>query len=189
MSAPLTAAEGAALAGLAVAAIAARLAGHRLAGSPPDAPALQAPGASFVTLENGGRLRGCIGTLEPARPLYRDVIRNAVRAMADPRLPPVTAADWPGLDVSISVLSPPETLPCPTREALLAALRPGTDGLILTHGRRRATFLPKVWKKLPSPDRFVAALLLKGGWPAGQWPPGLSASRYQVVEFRDRPPR
>jgi AmmeMemoRadiSam system protein A len=189
MSAPLTAAEEAALAELAVAAIAARLAGHRLAGAALDAPALQAPGASFVTLENGGRLRGCIGTLEPARPLYRDVIRNAVRAMTDPRLPPVTAADWPGLDVSISVLSPPETLPCSTREALLAALRPGTDGLILTHGPRRATFLPKVWKKLPTSDRFVAALLRKGGWPAEQWPSGLTARRYTVHEFADHSPR
>ena len=189
MSAPLAAADGAALAELAVAAIAAQLAGHRVAGAALGAPALQAPGASFVTLENGGRLRGCIGTLEPARPLHRDVVRNAVRAMTDPRLPPVTPADWPGLDVSVAVLSAPETLPCPTREALLAALRPGTDGLILTHGPRRATFLPKVWKKLPSPDRFVTALLRKGGWPAEGWPPGLTARRYTVHEFADRSPR
>jgi AmmeMemoRadiSam system protein A len=189
MSAPLTAAEGAALAGLAVAAIAARLAGHALAGSMPEPPAMRKPGASFVTLEAGGRLRGCIGSLEPARPLYRDVIRNAVRAMADPRLPPVTATDWPELDVSVAILSSAQPLPCPTRESLLASLRPGEDGLILSHGRRRATFLPKVWQKLNTPERFVAALLAKGGWPAEQWPPGLSASRYQVFEFHDRSPR
>jgi uncharacterized protein len=189
MSAPLTAADGTALAQLAAAAIAARLAGHALAGAEPDSAALRAYGASFVTLEAGGRLRGCIGSLEPTRPLYQDVIRNAVRAMADPRLPPVTAADWPELDVSVSVLSAAEPLPCPTREALLAALRPGEDGLILSHGRRRATFLPKVWQKLATPERFVAGLLAKGGWPVEQWPAGISAGRYRVDEFYDRAPR
>jgi AmmeMemoRadiSam system protein A len=186
MSAPLTAADGEVLAGLAVAAVAARLAGHPLAGAAPDSPALQGRGASFVTLETGGALRGCIGSLEPVRPLYRDVTRNAVRAMADPRMPPVTAADWAWLDVSVSVLSPPEPLPCPTLDTLLAALRPGLDGLVLSSGRRRATFLPQVWEKLPTPERFVAALLAKGGWPAGGWPPGLFANRYTVIEFHDR---
>jgi AmmeMemoRadiSam system protein A len=183
MSAPLTAAEGQALAELAVAAIAARLAGHALAGSRPESAALRAPGASFVTLEAGGRLRGCIGSLEHIRPLYQDVVRNAVHAMSDPRLPPVTAADWPTLTVTVAVLSPAEPLRSPTRDALLAALRPGVDGLILARGRRRATFLPKVWRKLATPERFVAALLKKGGWPAEPWPSDLAASRYTVVEF------
>jgi AmmeMemoRadiSam system protein A len=182
MSAPLTAAEGGMLAGLAVAAVAARLAGHPLAAPAPAAPALRSHGASFVTLLAGDRLRGCIGSLEPVRPLYRDVTRNAVRAMADPRLPPVTDADWPALVVSVSVLSAPEPVACATREALLAALRPGVDGLILAAGRRRATFLPKVWEKLPAPEQFLAALLAKGGWPAGRWPAGLSAARYTTTD-------
>jgi uncharacterized protein len=183
MSAPLTAADGEALAGLAVAAIAARLAGHALAATAPESAALRAGGASFVTLERGGRLRGCIGSLEPVRPLYRDVVRNAVRAMADPRMPPVTAAEWPELTVSVAVLSAAEPLPCPTRDVLLSALRPGVDGLVLVHGRRRATFLPKVWRKLATPERFVAGLLAKGGWPPESWPAGLAASRYTVAEF------
>jgi len=189
MSAPFTAADGQALAGLAVAAVAARLAGHPLAGAAPVSTALRAHGASFVTLTTGGALRGCIGSLEPVRPLYRDVTRNALRAMTDPRLPPVTPPDWPVLDISVSVLSPAEPLPCPTRESLLAALRPGVDGLTLTAGRRRSTFLPAVWEKLPTPDRFVAGLLAKGGWPARGWPAGLSADRYTAVEFHDRSPR
>lgn len=188
---PPRAAEGALLAELAVAAIAARLAGHPLDGSvpTPDAPALRERGATFVTLETGGQLRGCIGSLDPVRPLYRDVTRNAVRAMTDPRLPPVTADDWPRLDVCVTVLAPAEPVPCAHRAGLLSALRPGVHGLTLTHGRRRATFLPRVWEKLPTPERFVAALLAKGGWPAEPWPAGLSATRYTAVEFHDRSPR
>jgi AmmeMemoRadiSam system protein A len=189
MSAPVTAADGEALVGLAVAAVAARLAGHPLAGAVPGSSALRARGASFVTLAAGQVLRGCIGSLEPVRPLFRDVARNAVRAMADPRLPPVTTADWATLDISVSVLSAPEPVPCGGPDVLLASLRPGVDGLTLMAGRRRVTFLPKVWEKLPTAERFVAALLAKGGWPAGRWPAGLSASRYTAVEFHDRSPR
>lgn len=189
MGAPLTPAEGAALASLAVAAVAARLAGHPLDGAAPESAALRATGATFVTLATDGTLRGCIGTLAPVRPLFRDATRNAVRAMTDPRLPPVTGEDWPDLDVSVSVLSATAKLPCADRAELLAALRPGVDGLTLARGSRRATFLPAVWQKLPAPERFLAALLAKGGWPADTWPSGLTASRYTVVEFHDRAPR
>lgn len=191
--------DGALLARLAAAAVGARLAGRRVEsavdGQPlpinvHEFPALVAKAASFVTLERCGMLRGCVGSLEAARPLYRDVLRNAVRAMNDPRLPPVCLEDWPDLDVKVSVLGPPEPVPAASREALVAALRPGVDGLILTDGRRRATFLPAVWDKLPDPERYVAALLNKGGWPDGdEWPRGLAARRYVSKEFRDPAPR
>ena len=43
-------------------------------------PALQAEGASFVTLTVHGGLRGCIGALEPYQPLADDVREHAVAA-------------------------------------------------------------------------------------------------------------
>ncbi len=185
----LSPAEGAALARLAAAAIRDRLAGRTARGRPPSADVLLALGASFVTLETGGSLRGCIGTLDPVRPLYLDVARNAVRALVDPRMPPVTAAEWPRLDISVSVLSAPEPLPAGSREELVDALRPGIDGLIIADAGRRATFLPVVWRKVAEPVGFVAALLAKGGWPADRWPDGLRAARYTASEFHDRAPR
>jgi AmmeMemoRadiSam system protein A len=192
MSAPpgrLTSADGAVLARLAATAIRARLTGRAPDGRLPAARALRATGASFVTLECAGALRGCIGTLEPIRPLYRDVARNAVRAMVDPRLPPVTANEWPVLDVKVSVLSSAEPLLVAGPAELLATLRPGVDGLILADGERRATFLPAVWAKLPDPEHFLRALLDKGGWSPGRWPTGLTAQRYTAAEYRDTTPR
>lgn len=185
----LTPDEGAALACLAAWGVAAKLRGLATDGRPPAEARLRALGASFVTLEAAGRLRGCIGTLYPARPLYLDVARNARRAAEDPRLPAVTATDWPRLDVSVSVLTPPRPLAAAGVAELAAALRPGLDGLILQDGRRRATFLPKVWHKLPDPADFVRALLDKGGWPARGWPAGVRASRYTSVDFTDAAPR
>ncbi len=190
MSEPeLTGADGTALARLAVAAVASQLRHLAPDGRPPNSVVLRALGASFVTLENTGRLRGCVGTLDAARPLYLDVTRNACRAMHDPRLPAVTEADWPSLDVKVSVLTSPEPIPVASREELLARLRPGVDGLLLCAGSRRATFLPTVWQKLADPERFLAALLVKGGWSAKGWPAGLTVARYRSIEFADRSPR
>ncbi len=176
------------LTGLAVQVIRERFAGRPYAPPRPEQPALLEPGASFVSLERAGILRGCIGTLEPARPLYLDVARNAARATNDPRLPALTADEWPDLEVTIAVLAPPEPLPSGDLAGLTAALRPGVDGLILSGRGRRATFLPSVWRKLPEPARFVAALLAKGGWSSAE-ADRLTAQRYAVTEFRDVAPR
>jgi uncharacterized protein len=175
--------EGAVLVALAAAAIGARLAGLRTEPAVPAAERLASPGASFVTLERGGRLRGCIGSLDPRCPLYLDVVRNALRAMVDPRLPPVTGDELPDLAVKVSVLSAHEPLPG-DRAAVERALRPGTDGVLISDGQRRATFLPSVWAKLPTPTAFLDALLAKGGW--ARWPEDLVAKRYTTVEYAGR---
>lgn len=146
-------------------------------------PRLRLPGASFVTLRRHGELSGCIGSLEPARPLWHDVARNArSAATADPRFPPLRPRDLDGLAVKVSVLSAVEPLPA-GREALLAILRPGVDGVLVEAGGRRGTFLPAVWEALPEADAFLAALLAKAGLPPAGWPADLRAWRYTTDEF------
>ncbi len=187
MGAQLTAAQGQLLVELAIDAVYAQLTRVSHAPARPDDPELAAPGACFVTLTSRGVLRGCVGSLAPRRPLYLDVWRNAESAMDDPRLPRVTATDWPTLDVEVSVLSPLEPVPAGDADELLAALRPGRDGLVIAADGRRATFLPAVWAKLAEPDRFLAALLAKGRWDG--WPPDAEAWRYTSQEFHDRAAR
>jgi MEMO1 family protein len=150
----------------------------------PDVPErLCLPGASFVTLERQGELAGCIGSLEPTRPLWRDVALNARNAaFADPRFPPLGEADVDGLVVKVSVLSPLERLPADP-DGLVAALRPGIDGLLVEAGERRGTFLPAVWAKLPTPEAFVEALLDKAGFAGDGWPHDLEAWGYTTDDF------
>jgi AmmeMemoRadiSam system protein A len=182
-------ADGAALAKIAAATVRARLLSRPVPAEVPERNVLTLPGASFVTLEAGGRLRGCIGTIEAARPLYLDVIRNAQRAMRDPRMAPVEASEWPALDIKVAVLTPGGPIAAGSREEFVAALRPGVDGVLITDGQKRATFLPAVWAKISDRQKFVDALLAKGGWPTGQWPAGLVASTYTAAEYRDPAPR
>ena len=179
----LSAADGEYLVRLAAATVHAHLGGTAVNGQAPRSHVLRRVGCSFVTLERHHALRGCIGTLEPSRPLYRDVARNAARAMTDPRLSPLTVDEWPELSVSVSVLGLPEPMRARGLAELHRQLRPRVDGLILTAGSRQATFLPAVWDRLPAPDEFVAALLAKGGWTADRLPPGIRAHRYTVMEF------
>jgi uncharacterized protein len=148
------------------------------------APGLAVRRSSFVTLRRGEELRGCCGTLEAPRPLAEDVWRNAwAAAFNDHRFSPLTAAEWPHVNVHLSLLTPPEPLDVTSEEQLLALLRPAIDGLILESDIGRATFLPAVWEQIPEPAQFVRHLKMKAGWPATYWSNRVRAFRYGTESF------
>jgi len=146
---------------------------------------LRATAASFVTLREGGELRGCIGTVDAHRPLGDDVAHNArAAAYRDPRFPPVTADIRDRLEVEVSVLSARVPIEAASEAELVALLRPGVDGLVLEYEELRATFLPQVWESLPDPVDFLAELRRKAGLPVRFWHPRLAVSRYTVEKYR-----
>lgn len=148
---------------------------------------LDRPGATFVTLRGAdGSLRGCIGSLEAHRPLGDDVVANAVAAaLRDPRFPPVTATELPALKMEVSVLTTPEVMEARDEQEVRRRLRPGIDGVILSLGARRATFLPQVWEELPDPADFLRQLKRKAGWSAGFWDADLVVETYQVRAWEE----
>ncbi len=149
---------------------------------------LDTPGASFVTLTEGGELRGCIGSLEARRPLGDDVRANAANAaLRDPRFTPLTAAELPRVRIEVSVLSPAEPMAARTEAEAIAELRPGIDGVVLDAGPRRATFLPQVWQEVPAPARFLALLRRKAGLPTDLWRDSWRLSRYTVRAWQEDP--
>jgi AmmeMemoRadiSam system protein B/AmmeMemoRadiSam system protein A len=158
-----------------------------LASIPPAAsPAFEAPGAVFVTLLLDGRLRGCIGSLEPHRPLREDLRANAVAAaFRDPRFPPLSAAEFARVRVEVSELEPAEPLVAGSETEAWAAVEPGIHGVILEWGRHRSTFLPQVWAQLPTPREFFAALKCKAGLPADFWAPDVRLARYTVRKWAE----
>lgn len=142
-------------------------------------------GASFVTLEKHGRLRGCIGSLIASRPLSEDISSNAASAaLHDPRFPPLQAKELPDVRVSISILSAPVRINCKTEAELVATLEPGRDGLILHYGAQRATYLPSVWEQLPDPVQFVAELKRKAGLAESFWRDEIICQRYSAHYIR-----
>jgi AmmeMemoRadiSam system protein A len=150
------------------------------------APALRELRAAFVTLNRGGRLRGCIGHLQACQALVQDVAENAYSAaFRDPRFRPLGADELADLEVHISVLSPPEPMSVSSEADLLRQIRPGIDGLTLEAGGNRGTFLPAVWESLPQPEQFLSHLKRKAGLPPDYWSDAMRVSRYTTEAFDD----
>lgn len=149
---------------------------------------LTQPGATFVTLTRDNELRGCIGSLEPKRPLAEDVRVHAVAAaMEDYRFPAVEEHEVDHLCIEISRLTSPQLIGSQDPESILSQIRPGVDGVILQKGARRATFLPQVWNKVPEVDVFLEMLCRKMGSAADCWKePGVQVFTYQVEKFQER---
>ena len=149
-------------------------------------PALALPGATFVTLTQNGQLRGCIGSLQAHRPLDQDVRANAVAAaFRDPRFPPLTLAELARTRVEVSLLTAPVPMSFSSEADAVSQLRPHVDGIILTAGQQRGTFLPQVWEQLPEPRMFMAHLKQKAGLPADWWSSEVQLQRYEVQKWKE----
>jgi AmmeMemoRadiSam system protein A len=141
----------------------------RLSVTPEPSGRLAEPGMSFVTWKRHGRLRGCIGSVEPVRPLWADVEANAIHALLrDPRFPPAAPDELPHCRAEISVLSPFLPVSDP-----LSAVEVGVHGLLVEKGQRRGLLLPQVavewgWDV----STFLRHACLKAGLPEEAWREG-----------------
>jgi len=164
--------------------------GSRTLPEPGDDPALTQAAATFVSLERGDALLGCIGALTPSEALVTNVARNAWNAaFADPRLPSVTSDDFAVMTITVSVLSPLTPMRARSWRDVQRAVRPGRDGLLVEAAGHRATLLPSVWEKLPDPDQFLDVLWHKAGLRPRDWLPGTKVRRYTTEELTDAGPR
>lgn len=127
-------------------------------------PKLAEPGAAFVTIQERGALRGCIGSIIAHRALIDDIIENAkAAAFSDPRFPPLSAEEFENITIEVSILTEPKPLEYSDIDDLKSKITPKKDGVILKYDGYQATFLPQVWEELPNFDDFFAHLCLKAG--------------------------
>jgi AmmeMemoRadiSam system protein A len=153
-------------------------------GSPPPVDANRYPASlrerrsAFVTLRLAGELRGCVGDLDARLPLAEAVARNAFNSARDTRFPPLSRDELAEFAIEISVLSPLMRLAFDSEADLLAQLRPGIDGLVLSEGGLRGTFLPAVWQSLPDPRDFLRELKRKAHLPEDHWSDRIEVQRY-----------
>ena len=135
--------------------------------------------ACFVSIKaRSGALRGCIGTLAPSqRSLDREIITNAVSAATrDPRFPPMTCEELPGVLFSVDVLSDPE----PVTD--LADLDPREWGVIISKGGRCGVLLPDL-EGVDTVEDQLAIALRKAGIADLR---GASVERFRVDRFKER---
>ena len=104
-----------------------------------DAPILRERRGVFVTLKHSGRLRGCIGRIEPDAPLASLLPAVAVlSATSDPRFPVVSLDELTGLEIEISLLTTPLLI------TDVAEIEIGRHGVMVSARGRRGLLLPQV---------------------------------------------
>jgi len=142
-------------------------------------PAMKQVMGAFVTLHAHGKLRGCIGEIEPHRPLYQAVMANAINAgTKDYRFPSVTLNEIPDLEFEISALTPPQPVEKPEEIVI------GKHGMTIEKAGRRAVFLPQVapeqgWDR----DTTLDHLCLKAGLSPNAWRENTAFTVFEAVVF------
>ena len=141
---------------------------------------LSARAACFVSIKTlTGDLRGCIGTIEPAKEtLAEEVIMNAINAATrDPRFEPIAADELSNLRYSVDILGVPE----PTS---FEDLDPATYGVIVEDesGAFRGLLLPDI-EGVDTAARQVEIAARKAGIAAGS---PLKLSRFRVDRYREK---
>lgn len=138
-------------------------------------------GAVFVTLEKGGNLRGCIGSIIPQRALIRDIITNARNAAySDPRFNPVDKSEIKDLSIAVSLLSIPKPMTFKDEEDLLSQIRQNVDGIIIRDGNYQAVYLPSVWEQIPDKQMFLNSLKVKAGMKPDHFSKTFEAYRFET---------
>jgi hypothetical protein len=139
---------------------------------------------AFVTLQEKGKLRGCIGEIQPRRPVYQAVIERAIdAAVHDRRFSPVKAQEVTNLVIEISALTPPHPVDS-YRDIVL-----GRDGIVLTKGMASAVFLPQV-----APEQHwtledtLNNLSAKAGLPQDGWKDGAGFQIFEAEVFHEGAP-
>lgn len=101
---------------------------------------LQKRAGVFVSIHENGRLRGCIGTIQPVTDcIAEEIVRNGVSACSeDPRFAPVREDELASLEISVDVLGTTETIAGP------GDLDPKRYGVVVTRGHRRGLLLPNL---------------------------------------------
>lgn len=130
----------------------------------------------FVSLKKKGKLRGCIGTLQPTKEnVVDEIIQNAVSAAThDHRFPPVTSSELDKLEYSIDVLSEPE------RISGKEDLDPKRYGVIVKSKELRGLLLPDL-EGVDTPEEQIRIAAMKAGIYSAE---GMELSRFEVKRYK-----
>lgn len=126
---------------------------------------------AFVSLKIDGKLRGCIGTIEPYRAnLAKEIISNAISAATqDPRFSPVSREELDKISYSVDVLEKPEKV------ADFSMLDTKEYGVIVKSGYRTGVLLPDI-EGVDSAEQQVSIALRKAGIS--------NAEKYDLYRFK-----
>lgn len=145
----------------------------------------------FVTLNNSGGLRGCIGYPLPEKKLYQALEDAAIAsAVEDPRFPPVRLEELNSMTFEVTVLTPPTRIEVNEPQEFLSKIKVGQDGLIVKFGYNSGLLLPQVpveygWNE----KEFLEHTCEKAGLPKDYWKKsGVEIQKFEGIVFKEKVP-
>lgn len=133
----------------------------------------------FVSLWNKDVLRGCIGCVNPAKPLEDLIIEATLKsAVKDPRFSPIHLEEIPKLTVEISIMTEPKPIE-------IAKIEIGRHGLIVAFEDKIGLLLPYVAQQNNwDVKTYLEQACLKGHLPKDIWQQGAKVFGFEVQIFR-----
>jgi len=145
----------------------------------------------FVTLNNPGGLRGCIGFPMPEKKLSHAIIEGAIAAATeDPRFPSVKTNELNDIVFEVTVLTPPVVIDVSDPTEYLEKIKVGRDGLIIKHSFSSGLLLPQVpveygWNV----EEFLQHTCEKAGLARDTWKnESVKIEKFEGIIFKEETP-
>ena len=145
----------------------------------------------FVTLNNPGGLRGCIGFPMPEKKLSHAIIEGAIAAATeDPRFPSVKTNELNDIVFEVTVLTPPVEIDVSDPMEYLEKIKVGRDGLIIRHSFSSGLLLPQVpveygWDV----EEFLQHTCEKAGLARDTWKnESVKIEKFEGIIFKEETP-
>jgi len=145
----------------------------------------------FVTLNNPGGLRGCIGFPMPEKKLSHAIVDGAIAAATeDPRFPSVKTNELNDIVFEVTVLTPPVVVDVSDPMEYLEKIKVGRDGLIIRHSFSSGLLLPQVpveygWDV----EEFLQHTCEKAGLARDTWKnESVKIEKFEGIIFKEETP-
>jgi len=158
----------------------------------PEADKFKEKRGVFVTLNETGKLRGCIGFPEPVYPLNRAIIESSrAAAFKDPRFSQLEKDELDEINIEISVLTKPELIEVETPEEYLDKIEIGKHGLIIKSMYYSGLLLPQVFIDYDcTPKKALEMTCQKAGLDEDAWKePESQIYYFQAQIFEEEEPK
>lgn len=149
----------------------------------PKIPESEAKAGAFVSIKTikEGKLRGCIGTVEPVTDaLSHEIARNSISAaVKDPRFPALTSEELDKVKITVDVLGEKEQV------SEISQLDPQKFGVIVEKNNKRGVLLPAL-EDVDTARKQLEIACKKAGISAGELDnPQVNIYRFPVTRYEE----
>lgn len=139
-------------------------------------------GASFISIEQDGKVIGRSGSIRATKALAADIADNVYKILQEIKDFPF---DDKKLEISIWLLTDAEEINFVSYEDLLNKITKDEDGLIIRSGKREGFLYPHAWKNVKNKEEFLTDLKVQAGLSPTYWSDDIKIYRFRMVKVQN----